>query len=372
MAITLQSLSDHLALGFDDIIDVRSPAEYSEDHLPGAINLPVLNNEERAEVGTIYKQINPFTARKLGAALVAQNSASHLRGPLADKPGGWRPLVYCWRGGQRSGSFATILSQIGWRVDTVAGGYKAWRALVVRAIYDTPFPCPVVVLDGNTGSAKTEILNLLPARGLQVIDLEGLAGHRGSLFGSLGPQPSQKVFEGRLAMAIAALDPNRPVVIEAESSKVGARSLPPEIWKAMATAPRVAIEAPVAARAAYLVGAYADLVEDSDRLAQVIGKLHPVHAGSVIADWQAMAVAGQFRRLAEGLMTAHYDPRYTRHRARENRKVISVPVADLAPGNLRAAADSVAQAVLQLAPPEIGAPATATAVQPQNGADATA
>ena len=145
---------------------------------------------QRAEIGTIYKQVNPFTARKLGAALVAQNAAHHLLGPLADKPGGWRPLVYCWRGGQRSGSFASILSQIGWRVELISGGYKAWRALVVKAVYDTPFPAPVVVLDGNTGSAKTEVLNLLPARGIQVIDLEGLARHRGSLFGAQGPQPS--------------------------------------------------------------------------------------------------------------------------------------------------------------------------------------
>jgi len=346
MAITLNTLCDLAAHGFDDIIDVRAPAEYAEDHLPGAISLPVLSDEQRAEVGTIYKQVNPFTARKLGAALVARNAADHLLGPLADKPGGWRPLVYCWRGGQRSGSFATILSQIGWRVETIAGGYKAWRALVVKAIYDTRFPCPVVVLDGNTGSAKTEILNLLPERGLQVIDLEGLAGHRGSLFGALGPQPSQKAFEGRLAMAIAALDPTRPVVIEAESSKVGQRSLPPEIWKAMVAAPRVAIDAPVAARAGYLVGAYSDLVQDGARLAQVIGKLHLLHAGSVIADWQAMAVAGEFAQLAEGLMVAHYDPRYDKHRARMGGAVVSVAANHLAPGDLGAVADDVARAVL--------------------------
>jgi len=349
MAITLTSLADLGAHGFDDIIDVRAPAEYAEDHLPGAINLPVLSDEQRAQIGTIYKQVNPFTARKLGAALVAQNAATHLLGPLATKPGGWRPLVYCWRGGQRSGSFATILSQIGWRVETLAGGYKAWRALVVKAIYDTAFPCPVVVLDGNTGSAKTEILNLLPQRGLQVIDLEGIAAHRGSLFGSLGAQPSQKAFESRLAMAIAALDPTRPVVIEAESSKVGERSLPPEIWKAMLKAPRVAIDAPVAARAGYLVTAYADLVQDGARLAEVIGKLHLVHSKDVIANWQAMAVAGDFTQLAQGLMAAHYDPRYNKHRARMGGAVLSVATDRLAPGDLGAVADRVADCVAQVA-----------------------
>ena len=345
MAITLTSLADLAAMGFDDIIDVRAPAEFAEDHLPGAISLPVLSDAERADVGTIYKQVNPFTARKLGAALVARNAANHLLGPLSDKPGSWRPLVYCWRGGQRSGSFATILAQIGWRVETVAGGYKAWRALVVKAIYDTPFPCPVVVLDGNTGSAKTEILNLLSARGLQVIDLEGIAGHRGSLFGSLGPQPSQKMFEGRLAMAIAALDPSRPVVIEAESSKVGARSLPPEIWKAMTKAPRVAIDAPLSARADYLVTAYADLVQDGARLAEVIGKLRLVHAAPLIADWQAMAVAGDFAQLAQGLMAEHYDPRYAKHRARMGAPVVSVAADRLPSGNLGTVADLVAHAV---------------------------
>ncbi|MBC7477653.1 MAG: tRNA 2-selenouridine(34) synthase MnmH, partial [Pseudorhodobacter sp.] len=116
MAVTLTHLTDIFALGFDDIIDVRAPAEFAEDHIPGAISLPVLDDAERAEVGTIYKQVSPFTARKVGAALVAKNASAHLQGPLASKTGAWKPLVYCWRGGQRSGSFASILGQIGWRV----------------------------------------------------------------------------------------------------------------------------------------------------------------------------------------------------------------------------------------------------------------
>ena len=152
MPVVLWRLSDLAALGFDDIIDVRAPSEFADDHLPGAISLPVLSDEERARVGTIYKQESPFRARKIGAALVSRHAAAHIEGPLADKPGGWRPLVYCWRGGQRSGSFAIILSQIGWRAETLAGGYKAWRGLVVSALYEEPFPCPVIVLDGNTGS----------------------------------------------------------------------------------------------------------------------------------------------------------------------------------------------------------------------------
>ncbi len=348
MAVTLTSLTDLAALGFDDIIDARAPEEYAEDHLPGAISLPVLSDAERAEVGTIYKRVNPFTAKKLGAALVSRNVASHLLDPLADKPGGWRPLVYCWRGGQRSGSFAIILSQVGWRVETIAGGYKAWRALVVKALYDTPFPCPVVVLDGNTGSAKTEILNLLPARGVQVLDLEGLANHRGSLFGAMGAQPSQKAFESRLAQALAALDPTRPVVVEAESSKIGNCRLPPEIWKAMTKAPRVGLVAAPANRAAYLTRAYADMVADSQRLSEVISCLRPQHSQEQIAEWQAMASSSAFVDLAESLMTRHYDPRYAKHRARIEVPLAEVDAGPLTEQTLPAAAARVAAAVNSL------------------------
>lgn len=346
MAITLTSLTQIFELGFDTIIDVRSPAEWQEDHVPGAINLPVLDNEERAKVGTIYKQESPFKARKLGGALVAKNAARHLEGPLADKDGGWKPLVYCWRGGQRSGSFTSILQQVGWRADVVAGGYKAWRALVVEQVYNRPVPSPVVVLDGNTGSAKTEILNLLPTLGVQVIDLEGLARHRGSLFGAMpGGQPSQKAFEGALAMALARLDPARPVVVEAESSKVGNCRLPAPLWKAMIAAPRVAIAAPRAARAAYLTRAYADLVADPARLAGVIALLRPLHAAEVIESWQAQAATGDFAALAESLMERHYDPRYEKHRARMEVPFAEVAVDSLAPGSLPALAARVAAAV---------------------------
>lgn len=348
MAITLTSLADLARFGFDDIIDARAPAEYADDHLPGAISLPVLSDAERAEVGTIYKQVNPFTARKLGAALVARNVAGHLLGPLADKPGGWQPLVYCWRGGQRSGSFAIILAQVGWRVETIAGGYKAWRALVVKEAYDTPVRAPMVVLDGNTGSAKTEILNMLPAHGLQVLDLEGLANHRGSLFGARGPQPSQRAFEGQLAVALAALDPTRPVVVEAESSKIGNCRLPPEIWKAMNRAPRVVLAATPADRGRYLVRAYDDMVSDGARLVAVIDRLRPAHAQERIAEWQAMAGAGVYAELAESLMLHHYDPRYAKHRARIEVPVLDLEAGPLTPETLPATAERVAAAVRAL------------------------
>ena len=349
----LASLAELAALDHDAVIDVRSPAEFAEDHLPGAINLPVLDDAERARVGTIYKQESPFLARKLGAALVARNAARHLEGPLAGMGGGWRPLLYCWRGGQRSGAFATILAQVGWRVEVVAGGYKSWRRLVVEALHDRPVPSPVVVLDGNTGSAKTELLALLATRGLQVIDLEGLANHRGSHFGAMpGGQPPQKLFEGRLAMALAGLDPARPLVVEAESSKVGDIALPKQLWAAMAAAPRIHIAAPRAARAAYLARAYADVTEDRARLAGVIDRLRPHHAAEVIDGWLRLVAEGAFEALAEGLMARHYDPRYEKHRARfAGRQERVVETASLAPDALGPLADRIAAAVGTLAPP---------------------
>ncbi|MDR7123267.1 tRNA 2-selenouridine(34) synthase MnmH [Pseudotabrizicola sp. 4114] len=347
MAVELTSLADVLALRFDDIIDVRAPAEFADDHLPGAISLPVLDDAERARIGTLYKQVSPFDARKLGAALVAKNAAAHLMGPLADRPGGWQPLVYCWRGGQRSGSFATILSQIGWRVQIISGGYKSWRRLVVAALQDQPFPCPVIVLDGNTGTAKTDLLAQLPALGVQVIDLEGLACHRGSLFGATGPQPSQRSFEGQLALAIARLDPTRPVVIEAESSRIGSLNLPATLWRAMAQAPRIAITAPLEARARYLTQAYADIVADTARLTAVLHQLKPSHPASLIADWQALADSGQVTALAAGLMQAHYDPRYAKHRARSTHSVTEIAAQSLDPDSLPALARRIADAVHQ-------------------------
>jgi tRNA 2-selenouridine synthase len=350
MALVLSALSQATRLGFDDIIDVRSPSEWAEDHLPGAISLPVLDDAERALVGTIYKQESPFRARKIGAALVARNAARHLEGPLADRPGGWRPLVYCWRGGQRSGSFATILGQIGWRVETLAGGYKSWRALVVRALYDDPVPARVIVLDGNTGTAKTELLALLTGLGQQVIDLEALANHRGSLFGARpGGQPSQKAFEGRLALALAALDPARPLLVEAESSRIGDCRLPPRLWRAMVAAPRIAIAAPLSARADYLARAYADLAADPAALSGVIDSLRPMQPAAVIAEWQAQAADGAFAPLAAGLMARHYDPRYARQRSLTGAAPpLTIDTDSLSPDALPALAARIAAEVARL------------------------
>lgn len=313
MPVTLTALSDLAELPFDEIIDVRSPSEFAEDHIPGALSLPVLSDEERAEVGTIYVQQDPFLARKIGAALVAKNAAAHLQGPLADRTGGWRPLVYCWRGGQRSGSFAAILREIGWRVDTIKGGYKSYRRLVVQALYEAPFPAPIVLIDGGTGSAKTRLLGALAGQGAQVIDLEALAEHRGSLFGPMSDrQPGQKGFETLLAREVMALDAARPVFVEAESSKIGALNLPASVWKAMIRAPRVEIVAPLEARAAHTVAEYDDMVRAPAKLDAVLVELIRYHGHARVEAWQALAGAGDFHRLAAELIAEHYDPSYAR------------------------------------------------------------
>ncbi|PIE08693.1 MAG: tRNA 2-selenouridine(34) synthase MnmH [Rhodobacterales bacterium] len=313
MPVTLHQLSDLATLPFDDILDVRSPAEYAEDHLPGALSLPVLSNAERARVGTIYVQQDRFLARKIGAALVARNAAAHIEGVLADRPGGWRPLVHCWRGGQRSRSFASILKEIGWRTDTIEGGYKAYRGLVVKALYDAPVASRVFLVGGGTGTAKTRLLGHIAEAGGQVIDLEAMAEHRGSLFGPVGEaQPSQKLFETRLAAALTALDPARPVFVEAESSKIGRIVVPPSLWKAMVAAPRFEVTAPLDVRAAHLVRSYPDMVSDPVKLDAVLDKLTRYHGHARVAAWRGLAAEGAYAQMAAELVTEHYDKKYTR------------------------------------------------------------
>lgn len=342
MNFELTTLADLNKLPFDQIIDVRSAAEFAKDHLPGAINLPVLDDTERATVGTIYVQESRFRARKIGAALVARNAARHIENALADKDGSYQPLVYCWRGGQRSGSFATILKQVGWRVQLLDGGYRSYRRLVSKALYDTEFPTPVVILAGNTGTAKTELLGRLRNLGTQIIDLEGLAHHRGSLFGEMSQkQPTQKTFEGALAFEIAALDPSRPVVIEAESSKVGKINLPPQLWKAMRAAPRITIQAPLRDRANYLARVYIEITENQDKLLKTISKLSRIHSAERIEQWRGFAQDGAFAQLAAGLIEHHYDPRYAKQVSHQNDTLVSLD--SLSPDHLDQTAQKLAR-----------------------------
>lgn len=332
---------------FDAVIDVRSPSEYAEDHLPGAINLPVLDDDERARVGTHYTQVSVFEARRMGAALVSRNIARHLDTALADKPKGFKPLIYCWRGGMRSESMALVLASVGWKVTLVEGGYRTWRRQVVAAL-DAETPLPVVLVDGQTGTGKTAILNALKAMGEQVIDLEGLACHRGSIFGDFAdtPQPSQKAFDTQIHDRIRHIDLSRPVFVEAESRQVGRRRVPPRLWAAMQSAPRVVVQVPVGERARYLVEAYPDLLADRGKLDAAFEGLKPFHAKSVIADWRALAEAGDWTGLAEALVTAHYDPAYNRARKRQDaaEREAEIAVGTLDRAGIEAAASRIAAA----------------------------
>ena len=332
--------------GYDMVIDVRSPGEFAEDHAPGAVNLPVLSNAERAEVGNLYVQSSKFEARRIGASYVARNVADHLAGPLADKGGGFRPLLYCWRGGMRSNAMATILAEVGWRVGVLKGGYKTYRARVREKLYDTPLGLKVVLIDGPTGSAKTEILKRAGSIGAQVIDLEGLAAHRGSLLGALPgqPQPDQKLFESRLLAALEKLDPLRPVLVEAESSKVGERVVPPALWSVMTGAPRIRIEAAAPARVGYLMRAYADTIADREALDHALSRL-PIRLGKKRIDgWRALARGGAFEELAEELLSRHYDPAYARSsRLEERTQVERIPLTRLDDAALDAAAHAIAE-----------------------------
>jgi tRNA 2-selenouridine synthase len=341
-SLFLTSLADLQGLTVDTIIDVRAPAEYAEDHLPGAINLPVLSDAQRAEVGTIYTQVSPFNARKLGGALVAQNTATHLQGPLADKDGAWQPLVYCWRGGQRSGAFATILDQVGWRVQLLKGGYQSYRREIVKTLYVTPLPHRLMLIGGGTGTAKTALLHQLATQGAQILDLEGIACHRGSLFGGINmEQPAQKMFETRIAAELAKLDPTKITFVEAESSKIGNRVIPPSLWALMVDAPRIHITAPLMARSAFLCRAYADLTQDSEALSELLDKLRPYHSGAQLSQWHAKVKSADWQTLAEGLIAVHYDPRYAKSAAHKGDAIHKIDLTDLDDGTLAKTAENL-------------------------------
>ena len=345
-------LSPQARDGFDALIDVRSPAEFAGDHIPGAVNLPVLDDAQRAAVGTEYVQRSKFLARRHGAALVARNIAAHLEDALGDRDGAFRPLVYCWRGGQRSGAMVTVMDQVGWPVAVLEGGYQTWRRQVKAALYDTPLAHRLVLIDGPTGSGKTAVLGGLAARGVQTLDLEDLAAHRGSLFGAMpGGQPSQKAFESRLHDALSRLDPARPVVVEAESSKIGARVIPPMLWAAMAAAPAVRLDSPVDVRAARTVRDYANFAADPAAIDTALTRL-PRHIGKqMVAGWRALAAAREVETLATELIVHHYDPAYRRQgQTRARPELAVVGIASLADAALDRAADQVAAAVDAFSP----------------------
>lgn len=297
---------------FDTIIDVRSPAEFAEDHIPGAINCPVLDDAQRVQIGTMYKQINAFEAKKLGAALVAKNIAQHIESRFLDHPHDWKPLVYCWRGGNRSGAMAHILARIGWPVIQIEGGYKAFRANVNAELATLPQQFNFRVLCGPTGSGKSRLLQELAAQGAQVLDLEELANHRGSVLGNMpaAPQPSQKRFESCLWQLLRDFDATQPVFVESESKKVGKLRVPDALMEKIRAAPCVAVELATPHRVQLLMEQYVHFVADPTLLNTQLDLLTPLHGREKITHWHQLADAGRMAELVEDLLHKHYDPAY--------------------------------------------------------------
>ena len=333
--------------GFDAVIDARSPAEFAEDRLPGAVNWPVLDDDERRVVGTLYKAQGPLAARKAGAVLVARRIAGHLERELADKPREWRPLVYCWRGGQRSGSLAWFLAQTGFRTAQLDGGYKAFRAVVREALTTLPARLDFTVLAGRTGSGKTRLLQALAVAGAQVLDLEAFANHRGSVLGGLPelPQPSQKRFDSLVWQALTAFDPARPVFVESESAKIGALRVPEALLQRMRGLGRcVRIEMPDAARVQLLLEDYAFHFDDAERFCALLAPLHEQRGHETVARWQSLARACRWAELFAALMAEHYDPLYGQSMRRSYPGLAQAPLLQLddgAPATLAQAASAL-------------------------------
>lgn len=324
---------------FDEIIDVRSPAEYEEDHVPGAVSRPVLDNEERARVGTIYKQESPFAAKKIGAAIVARHIAEHLERSFLDRPRAWKPLIYCWRGGKRSGAMTHVLRQIGWHACQLDGGYKSYRRFVVAELAELPRRFAYRVVTGATGSGKSRLLEALAAQGAQVLDLENLAAHKGSVLGELpdAPQPSQKMFESRLLAALRRFDAERPVYVEAESRKIGVLQVPEALLETMRAGPCLCIEATNEARVSFLIGDYDYFLSDPGRLKEKLEFLQGLQSAETLARWQALVDARNWPVLVGELLEKHYDPLYKRSQGKNYAHFPHAPryaTDDLSPAGL--------------------------------------
>jgi tRNA 2-selenouridine synthase len=298
---------------FDTIIDARSETEFALDHLPGAINCPVLNDEERILVGTTYKQVNAFEAKKIGAPLVARNIAHHIETLWKDKPRDWKPLVYCWRGGNRSGSLAHILAKVGWPVVQLDGGYKAYRAYVNDSLASPP-ELQFRVVCGTTGSGKSRLLETLEGIGAQVLDLERLAAHRGSVLGNLPdePQPSQKMFESRIWEKLRHFDLSRPVFVESESKKVGNLRVPDAVMERMRASACISLTLSRQNRVRLLMEDYHHFVDDPQALTRQLDHLVQLHGHEKIRAWHELANRGLMPELVDQLLVEHYDPAYVR------------------------------------------------------------
>ena len=333
---------------FSAVVDARSEDEFALDHLPAALNWPTLNNEERRIVGTTYKQISTFEARKRGAAMAARNIARHIERELLQAPRDWRPLLYCWRGGARSGALALILDQIGFQVTLLEGGYKAFRAAVVAQTPTLASPLRWQVVCGTTGSGKTRLLQALAAQGAQVLDLEDLASHRASVLGALPGrmQPSQKRFETLVWERLRRFDPARPVFVESESKKVGDLAVPEAVVQAMRAGSCLRLSLPQEARVALLLEDYAFLLGDADFLCQRLEVLRALRGKVMVRAWQDHVHAGRYAELVQALLVQHYDPGYQQSMARSFAGYAAAPCYTAADGS-PASLEHVARRILE-------------------------
>jgi tRNA 2-selenouridine synthase len=281
--------------------------------------------------------------------MVARNIAMHVERWVQDKPREWQPLVYCWRGGQRSLTLAWFLDQIGFRTARLQGGYKAFRALVRDELATRSQQLQLTVIAGRTGSGKTRLLHALAEAGAQVLDLEALACHRGSVLGGLPdtPQPSQKAFDTRLWQALRGFDAQRPVFVESESRKVGALQLPDALVQRMREHARcVRVLMDDDARVQLLLQEYGFFAEAPERFCALLGALTELQGKERVERWQAMARAAQWPALFGELMREHYDPLYERSMRRNFAGLAQsrqVSLDDGAAATLRAAARELLQ-----------------------------
>jgi tRNA 2-selenouridine synthase len=320
--MSLKTLAAPLALAklsqFDAIIDARTELEHALDHIPGAINWPSLNNQERVTIGTLYKQVNAFEAKKRGAALVARNVAAHIERELLDMPKDWKPLIYCWRGGNRSGALATILGAIGFHVTLLEGGYKAFRQAVLSDLPTLATNFRYRVICGPTGSGKTRLLQSLAAQGAQVLDLEDLANHRSSVLGHIPgvDQPSQKRFDTLVWSALRDFDTQKPIYVESESKKVGDVRVPDALMDAMRASPCIDLQLSDPERVSLLLEDYDFFVKDPVFFCQRLHALAQRRGNLQVAEWIAQVEAGQTPEVVHALLEMHYDPMYAQSMAR--------------------------------------------------------
>jgi tRNA 2-selenouridine synthase len=306
------------------IVDARTPLEFAEDHLPGAINVPILTNPERVEIGTLYRQQGPQTARKRGLELTCHRFPS-IVAVIAEAAKGRPVLVYCWRGGLRSESIAMLLEMTGYPVVKLAGGYKAFRATVSTFFEAVSLPVQLVVLHGMTGSGKTEFLLQLPQDRYTVIDLEGLARHRGSAFGALGmgEQPPQKLFESLLWNAFRQAPVDRPIVVEGESKRIGRITLPGNLYEVMAESTKVWCLVSVPTRVKRLSAEYAK-EEYRQPMAEALERIRKKLGGSQYEELHNKLAAWDIPGVAQDLIEQYYDKLYYRVRKWEPEGTISL------------------------------------------------